>query len=607
MKKTKSRPHYSVPCNILFLARDMAARFPLLIVFLLLEMVLSVVSPIIGLYIPKLAIDLVTRAAPVAQVFYSLGGIGLAMALAMALSGMAGQGKYMMYNNMRRYYHYKLFMQSLDCDYAHIETPEGQTRYSRAVGTIRGGDGSGTSRLTVAALDILIAAASFLIYSGILSTLNILVVVVLVLLSCVNYYAVSHAQNYEHRHKDAAATLDRQMNYVQHTANDSRWGKDIRLYGMSGWILAMRDGLLRQYTALNHKIRQRYFAAGAVNAFTLFLRDGLAYGYLIWAVSTDAITVGNFVLYFGAITGFSGFVGRIVGDVNALNSANLQMNDLRAFLDLTDSPDPEHPADPPSGKDLSIEFRRVCFTYAPDSEPVLKDFSLSIGAGEKVALVGVNGAGKTTLVKLLCGFYTPDSGDIFLDGIPIHRYRKKDLFALFSVVFQDIFIAPFTVAENVSMRLLPETDLDRVDDCLKQAGLFEAIARTPDKAHSYMLKAVVDGIVLSGGQQQKLLMARALYKNAPILILDEPTAALDPIAESETYAKFHQLARDKTSIYISHRLASTRFCDKVVLLHNGRVSESGTHEELIDRGGQYARMYAMQSHYYQSERGDQLA
>jgi ABC-type multidrug transport system fused ATPase/permease subunit len=452
-----------------------------------------------------------------------------------------------------------------------------------------------------------VAIASFLIYSGILSTLNILVVIVLVLLSCVNYYAVQHAQSYEHRHKDATATLDRQMDYVQHTANDSSWGKDIRLYGMSNWILAMRDGLLQQYTALHHKIRQRYFAAGVVNAFTLFLRDALAYGYLIWVVSTGDITVGNFVLYFGAIMGFSGFVGRIVGDINVLTGANLQMNDLRAFLDMTDSPDPEHPVEPPSGKRLSIEFHQVCFSYAPGSEPVLKDFSLTIGAGEKIALVGVNGAGKTTLVKLLCGFYTPDSGDILLNGIPIHCYRKKDLFTLFSVVFQDIFIAPFTVAENVSMRLLQETDLSRVDDCLQQAGLLDAIAHTPDKTHSYMLKAVMDGIVLSGGQQQKLLMARALYKNAPILILDEPTAALDPIAESETYAKFHELARDKTSIYISHRLASTRFCDKVVFLHNGMASEIGTHEELIDRGGQYARMYDMQSHYYQSERGDKLA
>ncbi len=576
----------------------MWACAPLMILFLVLQITLSVVSPVLSIYIPKISLDLVTGGASTVRVLSTLGGLGLIMAFSMALFGMAGNGKYMLVNSMRRFYHQKLFLKSLDCDYHYVESAAGQTKYTRAVSTIRAGDWSGTSKLTVAAVDITVAVASFLIYTGIISSLNLIVVGALIVLSSVNFITVRHAQKYELGKKDETARLEKKMRYVEQTANDWKWGKDIRLYGMSGWLLETREALLSAHTALNRKVRQRYFTAGLVNALTLFLRDGLSYGYLIWSVANGAVSVGDFVLYFGAITGFSGFVGRIINDINELNGANLQMNDLRAFLDNTDAPDPANPAPLPTEGSMSIEFREVTFSYQKDGAPVLDHFNLKITAGEKIALVGVNGAGKTTIVKLLCGFYQPDAGEILIDGIDINRFRKKDLYSLFSAVFQDIFLAPFTVSENISLRFDEDTDPARVADCLERAGLADAIAKYPDGARSYMLKAVNDGIVLSGGQQQKLLMARALYKDAPILILDEPTAALDPIAESETYERFHELARDRTSIYISHRLASTRFCDRVIYLESGRAAEAGSHEELLRLGGSYARMYEMQSHYY---------
>lgn len=606
MKAKKGKPKYGIISNIIFLLKDMVKTHPLLIVFILLQAVLSVVSPLFGIYLPKITVDLVTSSADPVKIISTLSIFGILMAISMALSSMSENGKYMMYNDMRTHYQMKLFLQSLSCDYIYVESAEGQTKYERAMNTLFAGDWSGTSKMTVAMIDIFVSIMCFIIYSGIISTLNIFIILLLILLSVVNYFSVKNAQKYEYNHKDEKARFSKKLDYVEWTAKDVKYGKDIRLYGMSSWLIQLRDILLEGYTALNRKIKTRYFLSGAVNAFTLFLRDGIAYVYLIWSVVNGHISIGDFVLYFGAITGFSGFVSRIIGNINELNGANLQMNDLRAFLDNTDAPEPDNPAELPSIDNISIEFCNVYFSYGKNTEPVLKDFSISIKNREKIALVGVNGVGKTTIIKLLCGFYKADSGEILIGGININQFRKSDLYKLFSAVFQDVYIPPFTVAENVSLQVEKETDIDLVKECLKKVGLYDKISEYPDSIHTPMTKQVLDGIILSGGEQQKLLMARALYKNSPILILDEPTAALDPIAESETYNNFYELSEDKTAIYISHRLASTRFCDKIVLLSKGKTLEIGTHDELLKKGGEYAKMFEIQSHYYKQSGGEQI-
>ncbi len=603
MKKQKERPKYSIFQNILFLLKDIRREHPVLILFIFTEIILSVISPVFGIYIPKIALDLVLEQAPPGRIFFVLGAFGLIMTLSMALSGMTGQGKYMLYNDMRRYYQTKLFLQSLSCDYRNVESMEGQTRYQKAMGTLRGGDWSGTSILLVASIDMTVSVLCFLIYSGIMSALSPIMILVLVALSLISLSATRHAQGYEHSRRDEAAECEKKLEYVIRVGSNAQFGKDMRLYHAGGWFAGIGGSLIEQSTKLANQVQNRYFASGLANAFVLLLRDGIAYAWLIHSVASGAITISEFTLYFGAITAFSGFVGRIVNSLNDLNGANLQMSDMRAFLDGTDEPDPASPLELKSLTEYSIEFCDVCFSYEPDGAPVLDHLNLRIGAGEKVALVGVNGAGKTTIVKLLCGFYKPDFGQILIGGQEAERFRRQDRMKLFSAVFQDIYIPPFTVMENVSLCSKEDTDRERVRDCLVKAGLWEKISSQEAGIHTPMTRELTQGLVLSGGEQQKLLMARALYKDAPILILDEPTAALDPIAESQTYEQFHEIAWDKTAIYISHRLASTRFCDRIAFLDKGAVAEEGTHEELIRRGGAYSEMFAMQSKYYQNAEG----
>lgn len=602
-KKKKEELHYSIPGNIIFLLKDMWKWYPLLIIYLIIQVVLSVASPVLTMLLPKITLELVMEGAQAGRIVAVIGGLGLVIALSMALARMADNGKYMMYNSMRSMYQVVLFKQSLSCDYNYIEKEEGQRKYTLASDSLMNGDSSGLSRMTVSMVDMAVCILSFVIYSGIISTLQPAVLLLLIVLSSVNYFAAEYAQKYQYNHRDENADAQKKLWYVKTVMNDVASGKDIRLYHMEEWFCNTWKLLLGRITAWRQKVRNRYLMADTVGAFTLFLRDSIAYGYLILNVSSGRISIGDFVLYFAAVTEFSEFVKRIGKNLNILQAANIDINDLRSFLERTDAPEPEEPVDIRSLANTGIEFCHVTFAYEEGSEPVLKDVSFTVRPGEKLALVGVNGAGKTTITKLMCGFYRPQKGEVWIGGVDSRRFRKEDIFSLYAAVFQEVYMPPFTVAEDVSLKPYADTDLEKVERCLKEAGLYDKIMEYPDGLRTLMGREIEEGAVLSGGQMQKLLMARALYKDAPILILDEPTAALDPIAESETYEAFQGLSRDKTAIFISHRLASTRFCDRILLLEHGAIKEEGTHEELLQKGGRYAEMFEIQSQYYKKEGG----
>ena len=367
-------------------------------------------------------------------------------------------------------------------------------------------------------------------------------------------------------------------------------------------------------------------------------------------MSTGRIRSGDFVLYFGAVTGFSGFVTGMLYQVGDLKSARNATDYFRAYMALPEEVSEEESmgaaafdiqgndtggtiCDRHGGNKLieavkagkisqgkddqatdaakgstapGIVFEDVSFAYKKGDktpgEKILDHFNLTIMPGEKLALVGVNGAGKTTLVKLLCGRYQPDSGRILVNGRSLEKMKAGEWYQMLSVVFQEQLVLPITMAENLSLQRREETDDERAWAALEKAGLSETFARQKLTLDTFMKKTISrKGIELSGGQQQRLMLARALYKDAPLLVLDEPTAALDPIAESEVYESYLRHSKGKTAIFISHRLASTRFSYRIILLDHGQILEEGTHEQLMELGGAYARMYQVQSSYYEKE------
>ena len=246
----------------------------------------------------------------------------------------------------------------------------------------------------------------------------------------------------------------------------------------------------------------------------------------------------------------------------------------------------------------------VSFAYEGAERNTISHINLTISPGEKLAVVGLNGAGKTTLIKLICGFLDPTEGAVLLNGKDIRQYNRRDYYRLFSAIFQDFSILEASVAENVAQSI-DAIDLKRVRECIRLSGLTQKVETLPDGLNTKLGRLVYeDGVELSGGQTQRVMLARALYKNAPVLVLDEPTAALDPIAEYDMYLKYSQMTHGRTSVFISHRLASTQFCDRILFLEQGRIVEEGSHKQLLDQKGHYARLFELQSRYYQ-EKGEE--
>ena len=597
--KTNEKGH-SVVQNILHLLGMAFKHYKIVFLFITLEMICGGLLPLFGLYLPKLAVELVLENQGASHTMLTLGAFAGAYVLVQCLCSVAASGKYPCQNNIRFIYTRALFEKALDCDYDVMETSDGQTRYEKAKSAVNNGDNSATSVMFCASVNFVSFLISFAFIFGVISRLSVYIVLFLLAFTAANYFLDMRAQKYETRQWDLFGDLGKKRGYMEGTMADSAAAKDIRIYNLKTLFDSINENLMQRTFQCQTKVKNRYFLAGSLKKAITLIRDGGAYAYCIYFVVNGDITIPDFVLYMSAIASFSGWMNDMINNVITLGRENVRMNDLRAFFEYSNRLDPKNPL--PIGmiaKPIDIEFRDVTFRYTDDTPNVLDALSFKIGANEKVALVGVNGAGKTTIVKLLCGFYKATSGEILINGYNVDSFKRADLYTLFSAVFQDICILPFTAGENVTFEKSGDSDEERLLRCLETAGIKDEIMKHEGQLDAHMLKVIEeDGIILSGGEQQKLLLARALYKDAPILILDEPTAALDPIAESEVYEKFNEVTADKTAIYISHRLASTRFCDRVLMLKDGKIAESGSHDELMAKGGEYAYIFDVQSHYY---------
>ena len=395
--------------------------------------------------------------------------------------------------------------------------------------------------------------------------------------------------------------------FLNHTIYNYRNGKNIHIYADQELIEERYKKAQNTITSLWKKAFVKVMlVTRSFDLIELFITIML-YGFAIFRAVSGAMTAGEvvaFVMYFSRIQ----YAVLGISDVIASLLSIAPM--WQQIFDFLDIPDEKYKGTIPTEKrddnEYEFEFRHVYFKY-PDSEDyVLKDVNLKWRIGEKMALVGKNGCGKSTLVKLLCRLYDPTEGEITLNGIDIRKYKYEEYMALFSVVFQDSKLFSFSLAENVAVDT--EYDAERVESCVRRAGLSERLDTMENGIETCLYKDFDDkGVEISGGEMQKLCLARAIYKGSPFIVLDEPTAALDPISEHDIYTKFNGIVGTRTAIYISHRLSSCRFCDEITVMENGRIAERGSHDELLSKGGVYTELWTAQAEYYKDTAGELYA
>lgn len=386
--------------------------------------------------------------------------------------------------------------------------------------------------------------------------------------------------------------------YHKNLASNYQAGQDIRIYRMADMLLKKEEANLRELDALQWGIITGKTNAG--NTLLGTLLSLLSYLYVAVCSWIGIFPVGNVLLYAGAIERFNDAVQKFLDEYSQYC---YRFAYLKTYADFMNSSDMFYDGTLPIEKRddgcYEFELKDVSFAYPGTDKRALDHISLKFTVGRHYALVGPNGSGKSTLIALLCRLYEPTGGQILLNGIPISLYDYQEYTDIFSVVFQDYQIFSAPVGENVA----GSTQVDRewLDTALRKAGALEQVMKMKDRETTWLYHGVRDGVEISGGEAQKLAMARALYKDAPFVILDEPTAALDPLAEAEVYETFHEITRGKTAVYISHRMSSCRFCDEILVLDNGRLCERGTHQELLERNGVYAKLYETQAEYYGPE------
>ncbi len=563
------------------------------------------VFPFFAILLPKFLIDELTRPEVsitnliiIISVFFVVSGL-----FAFIRTNLGGRD-YARLSALRIDYIKETFKKLVGMDYKYVEDAKFFERNNKAMEACSSNDNGveGVYHKLYETPASVLTAAAYIIVIGLL---NPILLAGLLLNALATIFISTQAHKFTYAKKEELAHLTRRKGYYYKTTYDFTYGKDIRLYDLKARVRENYLGEIKNYLSLRRMIENRKFALGFIGLATLLISDILTYGILIYK-TVNGLSIADFSMYLGMIAGLTTIIVKISDNLSFIKNEGQWVHEFYEYL-ATDLG--EKGGDLPAIKDdtLEIEFKNVSFKYPGTDKYIFKNLNMKIDKGERLAVVGINGAGKSTLVKLMTGLFDVTEGEILINGIPIKSFDKAALYSMYSVVFQDVNTLAFTIEENVACRS-EGIDTDRVNIALEKVGLLKKVDAFENKTKQMMLKVIDEnGTEFSGGEKQKLSIARALYENGNMVIMDEPTAALDALAEADIYNDFDSLVKGKTALYISHRLASTKFCDRIMLFDNDGIAECGTHDELMALGGKYYEMFTIQGKYYQEENANECA
>lgn len=488
---------------------------------------------------------------------------------------------------------------TLGMEYEALETPEMLDRLQKAK-RATAGDWQGVQGMMTYMQVMGVQIISVTIAVAIMTTFNPWIILIIVVLSFAQFLFFDYIRKKDKKEMwDAMMPHWRKLEYMENVTTDFSYAKDIRLFGMQKYLAKKQIDVYDE--ELRHWIKSRqYWIYNTIFAHGIsLLRQLIIIGWLVYSVVFNGLSIGNFTLYTASAAAFSNAINEILQALSALRERSAHTDDYRSFMDIPSADDKAQTIPIPPADKYTFEFKNVSFKYRGQEKYALKNVNLTLHAGEKLAVVGLNGAGKSTFIKLLLRLYDVTEGCILMNGTDIRKFDRKEYYELFAPAFQDVMVFAFPVAENVSMKEPFNTDKAEAEKMLRLAGLGDKLDKLEKGVDTELLKVLYDdGVDLSGGEKQKLALARALYKKSKIIVLDEPTAALDALAEFRLYQSFNELVGDRTAVYISHRLSSTRFCDRVAMFKDGEMVEIGTHDSLMEADGAYADMFRVQAQYY---------
>ena len=585
--------------SLFFLWRFAWKEDKLYIICLILNQVLSSITPILLMIFPKVLLDELMTENRLKILIIIIFSFTSLIFISQTISSFLTNTAFYRRCIVLEKFQVNLNEHLAKVDYENLEDPSFLNLKQNAEKFLYA-NGQGFSFVLDRAVNIIGKIIVFMTIIWIISSLSIYVLIVFLLLSALNSFVQMKYKKLYAKIEMDKNPKERELAYFNGIFSSVEYAKEIRINGDKNLFINYLKICLHKlwifYKKQMHLLNKSKLFLYSVD----FLQRVISYVYMVFMVSTGGISIASFMMYINAITTFNDSMNNVIDSINDIRQFSLYFESVEKYLSLPANIDAEAEGLPVPDVIETLEFKNISFKYKGSNKWALKNINCKFKGNEKVSIVGENGAGKSTFIKLICRLYDPTEGVILLNGIDIRKYDYKQYIKKISSVFQDYKLFSIPVAENITLN--EEINENKVEKILSSLGILKNILNLPNKMKNIVHKDFdVNGFEPSIGIAQKMAISRALYKDTPIIILDEPTAALDPKAEYDIYQNFNLLTENKLSFYISHRLSSSRFSDFIIVFENGKIVEQGTHEELIKENKKYAEMYSMQSLYYVSE------